>query len=48
MEGVIRDLTAKGTTVVLATHLIDQGLALTQARLHLDHGRQVAPEGAAA
>lgn len=39
MEGVLRDLTARGTTVVLATHLIEQGLTLTQERLHLEQGR---------
>ena len=39
MEGLIRELQAAGTTVVLATHLIEQGLSLTQARLHLENGR---------
>jgi heme exporter protein A len=39
MEGHIRSLQATGTTVVLATHLIEQGLRLTQERLHLENGR---------
>ena len=39
MEELIRELAQKGTTVVLATHLIEQGLSLTQARLHLENGR---------
>lgn len=40
MEGVLRELQAQGTTVVLATHLVEQGEALTQERLHLDQGRR--------
>jgi heme exporter protein A len=43
MEGHIRDLQATGATVVLATHLIEQGLRLTQDRLHLENGRLTAP-----
>jgi heme exporter protein A len=43
MEGIIRELQASGTSVVLATHLVDQGLRLTQERLHLEGGRKVAP-----
>lgn len=39
MEGLIGELQAQGTTVVLATHLIEQGLRLTQERLHLENGR---------
>ncbi len=39
MEGLIRELQAAGTSVVLATHLIDQGLSLTHERLHLNEGR---------
>jgi heme exporter protein A len=39
MEALIRELKARGTTLVLATHQIDQGLALTEARLHLENGR---------
>jgi heme exporter protein A len=44
MERVIKELTASGTTCVLATHLIDQGLSLTQERLHLDQGRREEPK----
>ncbi len=43
MEGLIRDLQASGTSVVLATHLVEQGLSLTQDRLHLEGGRKVVP-----
>lgn len=43
MEGLIRELQGQGTSVVLATHLIDQGLTLTQERLHLEGGRKVTP-----
>ncbi|MBL8957207.1 MAG: ABC transporter ATP-binding protein [Myxococcaceae bacterium] len=39
MEGFIRELRAGGTTVVLATHLIEQGQSLTDTRLHLAEGR---------
>jgi heme exporter protein A len=39
MEGFIRDLKAAGATIVLATHLIEQGQTLTNQRLHLDGGR---------
>ena len=42
METIIGELQAGGTTVVLATHLVEQGRALTQARLHLQDGRAVA------
>jgi heme exporter protein A len=42
MERVIRDLQEGGTSVVLATHLVDQGKALCQHRLHLEEGRVVA------
>ncbi|EAU68068.1 heme ABC exporter, ATP-binding protein CcmA [Stigmatella aurantiaca DW4/3-1] len=41
MEALIGELKASGTTVVLATHLIDQGLALCEERLHLQEGRAV-------
>ncbi len=41
MEALIRELQARGTTIVLATHLIEQGQALTQVRLHLENGRAV-------
>jgi len=40
MEELIRDLQAQGSTIVLATHLIEQGESLTQERLHLDQGRR--------
>lgn len=43
MEQLIRDLQAQGTSVVLATHLIEQGLTLTHERLHLEGGRKVSP-----
>jgi heme exporter protein A len=39
MEQAVRELRACGTTIVLATHLIDQGLALCDERLHLEQGR---------
>jgi heme exporter protein A len=38
MEELIRALQTKGSTLVLATHLIEQGLALTTSRLHLENG----------
>src|SRR5215218_2326126 len=42
MEGIIRELQQEGVTVVLATHLVEQGLALCEERLHLQDGRAVA------
>ena len=39
MEALIRELIKQGSTLVLATHLIEQGLALTTSRLHLENGR---------
>ncbi|MGQ0505143.1 MAG: heme ABC exporter ATP-binding protein CcmA [Myxococcaceae bacterium] len=39
METIIREMKAAGTAVVLATHLIDQGISLTDERLHLEDGR---------
>jgi heme exporter protein A len=42
MEELLRELQAQGTTIVLATHLIEQGQALTQERLHLEQGRKEA------
>jgi heme exporter protein A len=39
MERLIAELSARGTTLVLATHLVEQGQALTQVRLHLEDGR---------
>ncbi len=43
MENLLRELQAGGTTVVLATHLVEQGQALTQERLHLEQGRKEQP-----
>ena len=43
MEGIIADMKAKGTTLVLATHLVEQGLALCEERLHLTEGRLSSP-----
>lgn len=43
METLLRELQAAGTTIVLATHLVEQGQALTQERLHLDQGRRENP-----
>jgi heme exporter protein A len=42
LEARIRDLRAAGTTLVLATHHIEQGLQLCTDRLHLDQGRSIA------
>jgi heme exporter protein A len=42
MEKIIGELKASGVTVVLATHLIEQGLSLCEERLHLAEGRAVA------
>jgi heme exporter protein A len=43
MEGHIRDLSAAGTAVVLATHLVEQGQTLCTERLHLVEGRVSEP-----
>lgn len=43
MEGFIQELKQKGSTVVLATHVIEQGKALCREHLHLERGRSVAP-----
>lgn len=43
MEELLKELQAAGTTIVLATHLVEQGQALTQERLHLEQGRREAP-----
>ena len=43
MEDLLRELQASGTTIVLATHLVEQGQSLTQERLHLEQGRKVDP-----
>ncbi len=40
METFIRELQAAGATIVLATHLVEQGLSLTHERLHLEQGRK--------
>ena len=42
LETRIRELHAAGTTLVLATHHIDQGLQLCTDRLHLEQGRSIA------
>lgn len=42
MEKIIGELKASGVTVVLATHLVEQGLSLCEERLHLQEGRAVA------
>lgn len=42
MEQIIGELKQSGTTLVLATHLIEQGLNLCELRLHLQEGRVVA------
>jgi heme exporter protein A len=41
MESIMGELKAAGTTLVLATHLIEQGERLCDARLHLENGRMV-------
>jgi heme exporter protein A len=43
MEGFISELKSAGCTIVLATHLIPQGLRLTDKRLHLENGRMAEP-----
>lgn len=42
MEELLKEFQAAGTTIVLATHLVEQGQALTQERLHLEQGRKEA------
>ncbi len=42
MEKIIAELKTSGVTVILATHLIEQGLSLCEERLHLQEGRAVA------
>jgi len=39
VEERVRELRAGGTTLVLATHQVDQGLELCTDRLHLEQGR---------
>jgi heme exporter protein A len=41
MEDIIGELKTSGVTVVLATHLIEQGQSLCEERLHLREGRAV-------
>jgi heme exporter protein A len=43
MEHFIAELKTAGTTIILATHLIPQGLRLTESRLHLENGRLATP-----
>lgn len=43
MEKIVAELKASGTTLVLATHQIDQGLSLCEDRLHLEEGRRATP-----
>ena len=42
MERFVAELRDGGATIVLATHLIEQGQALCKERLHLQEGRDVA------
>ncbi|HYX90067.1 MAG TPA: heme ABC exporter ATP-binding protein CcmA [Myxococcaceae bacterium] len=42
MERIIADLKRSGTALILATHLVEQGLALCESRLHLQEGRAIA------
>jgi heme exporter protein A len=42
MERIIADLKANGTALILATHLVEQGAALCESRLHLQDGRAIA------
>jgi heme exporter protein A len=42
LEARLRELRAAGTTLVLATHHIEQGLQLCTDRLHLEQGRSIA------
>ncbi|HEX4620810.1 MAG TPA: heme ABC exporter ATP-binding protein CcmA, partial [Myxococcaceae bacterium] len=41
MERIIRELKDAGCSLVLATHQIEQGLALCDTRLQLAEGRSV-------
>ena len=43
MEQVIAELRADGVDIILATHLVEQGERLCDARLHLVEGRRVEP-----
>ena len=42
MEQIIGELRDSGTSLILATHLVEQGLSLCELRLHLQEGRAVA------
>jgi heme exporter protein A len=42
MERLVQELKEGGATIVLATHLVEQGMALCNRRLHLADGRAVA------
>ena len=42
MERIIADLKSSGTALIIATHLVEQGLALCESRLHLQDGRAIA------
>lgn len=42
MEKIVAELKSSGTTILLATHLVEQGLSLCEERLHLSEGRAVA------
>jgi heme exporter protein A len=41
MEAIIAELKQAGTSLILATHLVEQGLSLCEDRLHLQEGRVV-------
>lgn len=43
MEGFIRELSARGCTVILSTHLVEQGKSLCREHLHLEQGRAALP-----
>ncbi len=38
MEAIVNELKASGVTIILATHLVPQGLRLASRRIHLDSG----------
>jgi heme exporter protein A len=42
MERIISELKVNGTALILATHLVEQGSALCESRLHLQDGRAIA------
>jgi heme exporter protein A len=43
MEELINKLKRRGVGIILATHLVDQGMSLCDERLHLHEGRRVDP-----